>query len=187
MPGGNGSDNVLKLAIEQYEQIVKLEPDNVDDHLLLGRLYRLNNDMQKAEGELKTAIKLDPSSEEAVTTLAMLYTDEGDTAHALQVLSAVPDAARSAKLYAALGAAYEQRKDYKSAIDAYQPRHRARSRQSRRHPRPGRKPDERRPDSTPRSNNTKSSPTPIPKTRKPICASRKSIAARASTIRLWRA
>jgi tetratricopeptide (TPR) repeat protein len=120
MPGGNGSDNVLKLAIEQYEQIVKIEPDSVDDHLLLGRLYRLNNDSQKAEAELKTAVKLDPSSEEAVTTLAMLYTDEGDTAHALQVLSAVPDAARSAKLYSALGAAYEQRKDYKDAIDAYQ-------------------------------------------------------------------
>jgi len=109
MPGGSGSDNILKLAIDEYEQIVKLDPDSVDDHLLLGRLYRLNNDL----------IKLDPSSEEAVTTLAMLYTDEGDTAHALQVLSAIPDSARSAKLYAALGAAYEQRKDYKSAIDAF--------------------------------------------------------------------
>jgi len=119
MPGGNGSDNVLKLAIEQYEEIVKLEPDNVDDHLLLGRLYRLGSEMQKAEAELKTAVKLDPGSEEAVTTLAMLYTDEGDTSHALQVLSSVPDTARSAKLYAALGAAYEQRKDYKSAIDAF--------------------------------------------------------------------
>jgi tetratricopeptide (TPR) repeat protein len=117
--GGNGSDNVLKLAIEQYEQIVKIEPNNVDDHLLLGRLYRLNNDLQKAENELKTAVKLDPDSEEAVTTLALLYSDEGDTAHALQVLSAVPDTGRSAKLYAALGATYEQRKDYKSAIDAY--------------------------------------------------------------------
>jgi tetratricopeptide (TPR) repeat protein len=120
MPGnGNGSENVLKLAIEQYEQIVKIEPNNVDDHLLLGRLYRLNNDLQKAENELKIAIKLDPDSEEGVTTLALLYSDEGDTAHALQVLSSVPDTARSAKLYAALGATYEQRKDYKSAIDAY--------------------------------------------------------------------
>ena len=119
MPGGNGSDNILKLAIDQYEQIVKLDPSSVDDHLLLGRLYRLNNDLQKAEGELKTAIKLDPSSEEAVTTLAMLYTDEGDTGHALKVLSSIPDSARSAKLYSALGAAYEQRKDYKGAIDAY--------------------------------------------------------------------
>ena len=120
MPGSsNGSDNVLKLAIEQYEQIVKIEPDNVDDHLLLGRLYRLNNDLQKAESELKIAVKLDPDSEEAVTTLALLYTDEGDSAHALQVLSSIPDTGRSAKLYSALGATYEQRKDYKSAIDAY--------------------------------------------------------------------
>jgi tetratricopeptide (TPR) repeat protein len=120
MPGnGNGSENVLKLAIEQYEQIVKIEPANVDDHLLLGRLYRLNNDLQKAEDELKIAVKLDPDSEEAVTTLSLLYSDEGDTTHALQVLSSVPDTGRSAKLYAALGATYEQRKDYKSAIDAY--------------------------------------------------------------------
>jgi len=117
--GGNGSENVLKLAIEQYEQIVKIEPANVDDHLLLGRLYRLNNDLQKAEVELKTAVQLDPDSEEAVTTLSLLYSDEGDTTHALQVLSSVPDTGRSAKLYAALGATYEQRKDYKSAIDAY--------------------------------------------------------------------
>jgi len=119
MPGSNGSDNILKLAIEQYEQITKLDPDSVDDHLLLGRLYRLGSDMQKAEAELKTAVKLDPNSEEAVTTLAMLYTDEGDTAHALKVLSSIPDASRSAKLYSALGAAYEQRKEYKNAIDAY--------------------------------------------------------------------
>jgi tetratricopeptide (TPR) repeat protein len=119
-PGtGNGTDNVLKLAIEQYEEIVKIEPGNVDDHLLLGRLYRVDNDSEKAENELKTAIKLDPGSEEAVTTLALLYSDEGDTTRALQVLSSVPDSGRSAKLYASLGATYEQRKDYKSAIDAY--------------------------------------------------------------------
>jgi tetratricopeptide (TPR) repeat protein len=119
MPGGNGSDNILKLAIEQYQQITQLDPQSVDDHLLLGRLYRIANELSKAETELKTAIKIDPSSEEAVTTLAMLYTDEGDTSHALKVLSSIPDSARSAKLYAALGAAYEQRKDYKNAIDAY--------------------------------------------------------------------
>ena len=64
----------------------------------------------KTSGLRVTAIKIDPSSEEAVTTLAMLYTDEGDTAHALKVLSSIPDSARSAKLYSALGAAYEQRK-----------------------------------------------------------------------------
>jgi len=115
----SGSQNVLKLAIDQYEQIVKIEPDNVEDHLLLGRLYRLNNDLQKAESEFKTAIKLQPDSEEAVTTLAYLYNEEGDSTRATQVLSAIPDAARSAKLYSALGYTYEQQKQYKNAIEAY--------------------------------------------------------------------
>jgi tetratricopeptide (TPR) repeat protein len=119
MQSGNGSQSVLKLAIEQYEQIIKLQADSMDDHLLLGRLYRLNNDLQKAENEFKTAIRLQPSSEEAVTTLAYLYNELGDTTRAAQVLSAVPDAARSAKLYSALGYTYEQQKQYKNAIEAY--------------------------------------------------------------------
>ncbi len=36
MQAGSGSESVLKLAIEQYEQIVRLQPDSMDDHLLLG-------------------------------------------------------------------------------------------------------------------------------------------------------
>jgi tetratricopeptide (TPR) repeat protein len=119
MQSGNGSQSVLKLAIEQYEQIIKLQPDSMDDHLLLGRLYRLNNDLQKAENEFKTAIRLQPGSEEAVTTLAYLYNELGDTTRATQVLAAVPDAARSAKLYSALGYTYEQQKQYKNAIESY--------------------------------------------------------------------
>jgi tetratricopeptide (TPR) repeat protein len=119
MQAGTGSGNVLKLAIEQYEQIIKIEPDNADDHLLLGRLYRMNNDLIKAEGEFKTAVKLEPDSEEAVTTLAYLYNEEGDAARAVQVLTSVPDAARSAKMYSALGYTYEQQKQYKDAINAY--------------------------------------------------------------------
>ncbi len=119
MQAGTQSQEVLKLAIEQYEQIVKLDPKSVEDHLLLGRLYRLNNELLKSEGEFKTAVNIQPDSEEAVTTLAYLYNEEGDSARALQVLSAIPESARTAKLYSALGFTYEQEKDYKKAIDAY--------------------------------------------------------------------
>ena len=119
MQAGSGSESVLKLAIEQYEQIVRLQPDSMDDHLLLGRLYRLNNDLQKAEGEFKTAVSMQPDSEEAVTTLAYLYNELGDTSRATQVLSAVPNTKKSAKLYSALGYTYEQQKQYKNSIAAY--------------------------------------------------------------------
>ena len=120
MQSGNGADNVLKLAIQQYEEIVKLDPSSADDHIMLGRLYHADNQTKKAEEEEKTAVTLEPDSEEAVTSLAMLYNEEGDSAKAAQTLSSVPEARRSAKLYAALGDTYDQQKNYKKAIESYQ-------------------------------------------------------------------
>lgn len=119
MQGGNGSDDVLKLAIEQYEEIIKLDPSSVDDHMMLGRLYQADNQLGKAEDEEKTAVKLAPDSEDAVMALAMLYDEQGETTKAAETLAAVPENSRSAKLYAVLGATYDQQKDYPKAIDAY--------------------------------------------------------------------
>ena len=119
LQSGTQSQEVLKLAIEQFRQIVRLEPTNVDSHLLLGRLYRLDNSLVKAESEFKTAIQLQPDSEEAVTSLAYLYNEEGDAPHAVALLTQIPEAERSSKLYSALGYTYEQQKDYKKAVTAY--------------------------------------------------------------------
>src|SRR5205807_4837926 len=66
-----------------------------------------------------TAVTQQPNSEEAITNLALLYNEEGDSKKAIDTLNSVPDTARSAKLYAVLGFTYEQRKDYKNAIAAY--------------------------------------------------------------------
>jgi len=118
--GGSQSQEILKRAILQYEQIVGLDPKSVEDHLLLGRLYRLNNQGAKAEQEFKEAVQLEPNSEEAVTTLSYLYIEEGDTSRALAILEAVPEAERTARVYSALGFTYEQKKDYKNAIAAFQ-------------------------------------------------------------------
>lgn len=118
LQAGTQSREMLRLALEQFEQITRLEPQNLDNHLLLGRLYRLSGDMLKAEQEFKAAVKLQPDSEEAITSLAYLYGEEGDSARAVATLNSAPD--KSAKIYAALGYTYEQRKDYKQAIAAFQ-------------------------------------------------------------------
>jgi tetratricopeptide (TPR) repeat protein len=119
LQSGAQSEEVLKRAIEQYEQIARLEPSSADNHILLGRLYRVAGDMTKAESEFKSAVKLQPGSEEAVTLLAYLYNDEGDAKKATEVLTAVPEADRTSKLYAALGFTYEQQHKYKDAVQAY--------------------------------------------------------------------
>ena len=116
---GTQSQEVLKLATEQYESIVKLEPNSADNHLVLGRLYVISKDLLKAETEFKAAVQLEPTSEEAVSTLAYLYNEEGDSNRAVQILTSIPEGARSAKLYSMLGFTYEQKKDYPNAIAAY--------------------------------------------------------------------
>jgi tetratricopeptide (TPR) repeat protein len=116
---GSQSREVLGLAIEQYEAMARIEPKNADNHLLLGRLYFLSKDSIKAEKEFKTAVSLDPNSEEAITNLAYLYNDEGANNKAAELLKSVPDGQRSSKIYAALGSTYEQQKDYKNAIAAF--------------------------------------------------------------------
>jgi tetratricopeptide (TPR) repeat protein len=116
---GTQSSEVLTRAIEQYEAIVKLDPNNTENRLLLGRLYRLNNQSDKAEEQFKTALHMQPFSEEAATTLAYLYNEQGDPERAAKVLDAIPAAERSGRLYSALGYTYEKEKDYKRAIDAY--------------------------------------------------------------------
>lgn len=119
MQAGTQSNEVLKLAIEQYEAIVKVDPKAVDNYLLLGRLYILHKDLLKAEDAFKTALKLQPTSEEAITNLAYLYNEEGATQKAAELLNNTATQANSAKVYAMMGYTYEQQKDYKKAITAY--------------------------------------------------------------------
>lgn len=119
LQSGTQSREVLKLAIEQFQALAKIEPKNSDNHLLLGRLYILNKDYKGAENEFRTAMNLDASSEEAVTSLALLYNEEGNSKKAAEVLNAIPEEHRTSKMFAALGYTYEQQKDYTQAIAAY--------------------------------------------------------------------
>jgi tetratricopeptide (TPR) repeat protein len=119
MQAGTQSNEILKLALDQYEAITKLDPKSVDNYLLLGRLYILHKDLLKAENAFKTALKMQPSSEEAITNLAYLYNEEGSTQKAAELLAQTAQQANSAKVYAMMGYTYEQQKDFKKAIEAY--------------------------------------------------------------------
>jgi tetratricopeptide (TPR) repeat protein len=116
---GPPSQEMLRLAIEQFEHIVRLEPQSTESRLLLGRLYRLNNNLAGAEEQFRTAAQMDPGSEEAVTTLAYFYNEQGQPQRAIETLNRIAEAGRSARLYAALGFTYEQQKDHANAIAAY--------------------------------------------------------------------
>jgi tetratricopeptide (TPR) repeat protein len=116
---GGPSGQVLQLAIDEYTKIVALEPDNIEDRLLLGQLYSVNHDSAKAEEQFKAAQKIDPGSEEVVLNLARLYSEQGDVHRAIDVLSAIPEDDQTPRTEFALGGAYDEIKEPKKAIAAY--------------------------------------------------------------------
>jgi tetratricopeptide (TPR) repeat protein len=114
------SGNALDQAIAEFEKIVSLQPKSIEDRMVLGQLYTVKHEPKKAEDEFKTAQAIEPDSEEVILNLARLYAESGDVAHAAKVIEAVPVTDRSPKMEAALGAAYDQLKQPKEAIAAYQ-------------------------------------------------------------------
>lgn len=120
MSSNTGSNDVLKKAIAQFEKIVSLEPRNVDNHMVLGQLYTVNHQSDKAEAQFKTAQAIEPDSEDVVLNLVRVYAESGNIKEAAQVIQNVPAESRTPKMEFALGAAYQQMKDSKDAIAAYQ-------------------------------------------------------------------
>ena len=116
---GPQAQEMLQLAMAEYEKISQLKPDDLESHLILGQLYNLNHDSAKAEAELKRARSLDSNSEDAVLSMARLYTEQGEPQRAVDVLTGIPAADRSARISAALGAGYDQMHKSKLAAEAY--------------------------------------------------------------------
>ena len=116
---GTQAGEMLQLAIAEYETIARLKPADLETKLLLGQLYALNHDTAKAEAQFKAAQKIDADSEEVVLRMAALYGEEGDAQRAVNTLSAVPVADRTARIEFALAASYDQLKKPKEAAAAY--------------------------------------------------------------------
>jgi tetratricopeptide (TPR) repeat protein len=116
---GPQSAEMLQLAVKEYETLARLKPKDLETHLLLGQLYGLNHDSAKAESEFKIAQGLDSNSEEAVLNMARLYSEQGESQQAVQALTAISAADRSARINFALGGSYDELKQTKLAIASY--------------------------------------------------------------------
>lgn len=113
------SGNVLDQAIAEFEKIVALQPKSVEERMVLGQLYTVKHEPQKAEEQFRTAQAMEPESEEVVLNLAHLYAESSDLEHATKVIEDVPVADRTPKMEFALGGAYDQLKRPQDAIAAY--------------------------------------------------------------------
>jgi len=112
------NEDYLKKAIEQLQKVTEKAPKDAESWVALGRLYRVANNSVDAEKAYNKAAEAEPDNEEALTGLAMLYSDLGDNKRAIEKLKAASDRNPNERTLIALGQAYEQVKDYKNAAEA---------------------------------------------------------------------
>jgi tetratricopeptide (TPR) repeat protein len=117
---GKINEDMLRAATEQYEKITAKDPKDIDSWLTLGRLYRTSRNSVDAEKAYTQALAIDPNNEDALTGLAIVYSDVGDTRKAIEKLQAVTNKDPNSRTLAALASAYEQLRDYKSAAEVLQ-------------------------------------------------------------------
>src|SRR5260221_10665578 len=116
---GNGQSEAVTRAVEQFKEVVKLDPADTESALWLARLYRLQNRHEQAEGVLRGILKSDPDNEAGVEQLTQLLLDQGKSADAVAFLESVTGKTSSPTLLALLGDAYTQTKDFAKAETAY--------------------------------------------------------------------
>jgi len=108
-----------KRAVEQLEQIRKLDPKDTESGLWLVRLYRLTGEGSKAEGLLGDLLKQEPDNEGVIEQAAQLMLDHGRAQEAVTLLQGATARKPSGKLSDLLGDAYTLLRDFPDAEVAY--------------------------------------------------------------------
>jgi tetratricopeptide (TPR) repeat protein len=108
---------MLKKSIEEYKKITELDPKDVDSWLMLGRLHKVAQNSVDAQNAYKKALAVDPDNEDALTGLAMVYADLGDSTAAADLLKKLAAKNPSVRSLQALAAAYEQMHEYALAAE----------------------------------------------------------------------
>jgi tetratricopeptide (TPR) repeat protein len=111
-------ETMVQKAIEQYQKITAADPKDVDSWVMLGRLERVEQKSPEAEKAFQAVLAIDPNNEDAMTGLAQVYGDLGDSRKAADLLRQVADKTPTARSYETLATAYEQMKDYPLAAES---------------------------------------------------------------------
>jgi tetratricopeptide (TPR) repeat protein len=114
---GRVNQEMLRRATEQYQKITEKDPKDADSWVMLGRLYRVANNSVEAEKAYNNALEAEPDNEDALSGLALLYADLGDTRRAIEKLKAATEKNPSENTLVSLATAYEQIRDYKDAAE----------------------------------------------------------------------
>ena len=110
----------LDKAIHEFEEIVRIDPTGREGYLMLGQLYRINDNPNKAAEIYKKFLGIEPSSEDGVIALAGLSMESNHNAEAIDLLNDfLKKQPASDRALETLGDAYTSLGDTTGAADAY--------------------------------------------------------------------
>ena len=110
----------LDRAIREFEEIVRIDPVGREGYLMLGQLYRINDNPDKAAQIYKKFLGIEPSSEDGVIALATLSMELDRHAEAVDLLNDFLKRQPAADgALEALGDAYSDLGNTTGAADAY--------------------------------------------------------------------
>jgi tetratricopeptide (TPR) repeat protein len=119
LSAGQVQQSSLSKAVMQFEDILKIDPNDDDSALWLSRLYRFQNEHGKAEEVLRGVLKREPDNEPALEQLSQLLLDEGQPQQAIELLGGAADGSEAPGLYDLLGNAYAQAQQNDRSEEAY--------------------------------------------------------------------
>jgi len=114
------NDEMLKKAIDQYQKVVAKDAGDTDSWLMLGKLYKVAQDTINSEKAYKKALELDADNEFALSGLAQLYSDLGDSKASVEMWRKLRDKDPRPPVLRELARAYESAHDYKAASETLQ-------------------------------------------------------------------
>jgi tetratricopeptide (TPR) repeat protein len=118
--GNSTQQDLTTRAVEQLEQILRLDTKDEESALWLARLYRLRGETSKAENVLHSLLKQNPDDEAVAGQEAELLLEQNRAQEAINLLEGIVKRAPSGHLADTLGDAYSQLHDFTNAEQAYQ-------------------------------------------------------------------
>ena len=112
---GKVDENMLRRATDQYQKITQLAPKDIPAWLMLARLQKAADNSVDAQKSYQKVLDIERDNEDALTGLALVYSDLGDNRKAAELLKVLADKNPTPRSLTALAAAYEQMRDFKGA------------------------------------------------------------------------
>jgi tetratricopeptide (TPR) repeat protein len=110
-------------AQQHLQEAIKLNKDMWRAHFYLGRIYRAQDKAKEAATEFSAAIQANPREQGPYVALTELYRKWDYTDEAIKIASQgsqnVPGSNEVSDIWFALGMAYDDKNDFKKAIEAF--------------------------------------------------------------------